>query len=122
MRPESGQIIYDTACGIGGVLLGSYNYITNNHHPDREQKKSLKFNVFKGKDIVDAVARLCLMNMYLHGIGGEDSPLTVGYPLIADTGERFDMVMTNPNFGKESSITVFGGDGNCKAGKEAIIN
>jgi type I restriction enzyme M protein len=61
------------------------------------------------------------MNMYLRGIGGEDSPLTVGYPLIADTGERFDMVMTNPNFGKESSITVFGGDDNGKADKEAII-
>ena len=49
------------------------------------------------------------MNMHFHGIGGEDSPLAVGHPLIADSGERFDMVMTNPNFGKKSSITVFGG-------------
>jgi hypothetical protein len=29
--------------------------------------------------------------------------------------------MTNPNFGKESSITVFGEYGNGKADKEAII-
>jgi len=61
------------------------------------------------------------MNMHLHGIGGEDSPVAVGHPLIADIGQRFDMVMTNPNFGKKSSITVFGGDNNGKTDKEAII-
>ena len=48
-------------------------------------------------------------------------PLPVGYTLISDTGERIDMVMTNLNFGKESSITVFGEYGNGKADKEAII-
>jgi len=61
------------------------------------------------------------MNMYLYGIGGEDSPVAVGHRLIADIGEGFDMVMTNPNFGKKSSITVFGGDSNGKTDKEAII-
>jgi hypothetical protein len=41
--------------------------------------------------------------------------------LIAETGERIDIIMTNLNFGKESTITVFGGYGNGKADKEAII-
>ena len=121
MRPEPGQLIYDPACGTGGFLLGAYNYIANNYQLDKDQKKFLKFNAFKGKDIVDAVARLCVMNMYLHGIGGEDSPIAVGDSLIADTGERFDMVLTNPPFGKKSSITVFNGHSNGKADKEAII-
>ena len=121
MRPEPGQLIYDPGCGTGGFLLGAYNYITNNYQLDKEQKKFLKFVAFKGKDIVDAVARLCAMNMYLHGIGGEDSPIEVGDSLIADTGDRYDVVLTNPPFGKKSSITVFGGDGNGKAAKEAII-
>jgi len=120
MRPEPGQLIYDPGCGTGGFLLGAYNYITNNYQLDKEQKKFLKLNAFKGKDIVDAVARLCVMNMYLHGIGGEDS-IAVGDSLIADTGERYDIVLTNPPFGKKSSITVFGGDGNGKATKESII-
>jgi len=31
------------------------------------------------------------------------------------------MIMTNLNFGKESTITVFGGYGNGKADKQAII-
>ena len=120
MKPEPGQIIYDPGCGTGGFLLGAYNYITNNYQLDKEQKKFLKFKAFKGKDIVDAVARLCVMNMYLHGIGGEDSPIAVGDSLIADTGERYDMVLTNPPFGKKSSITVFNQDSS-KADKETII-
>ena len=60
------------------------------------------------------------MNMYLHGMGSEDSLISVGDSLIADTGERYDMVLTNPPFGKKSSITVFNQDSS-KADKESII-
>lgn len=121
MKPEPGKYIYDPACGTGGFLLGAYNYITNSYQLDKEQKKILKFYACRGKDIVDSVARLCVMNMYLHGLGGEDSPIVVGDSLVADTGERYDMVLTNPPFGKKSSITVFSGNGNNKAEKESII-
>ena len=120
MRPEPGQLVYDPGCGTGGFLLGAYTYITYNYQLDKEQKKFLKFKTFKGKDIVDAVARLCVMNMYLHGIGGEDSPIAVGDSLIDDTGERYDMILTNPPFGKKSSITVFNEDSS-RADKEDII-
>ena len=121
MRPEPGKLIYDPGCGTGGFLLGAYNYITNNYQLDKEQKKFLKFHAFGGKDIVDSVARLCVMNMYLHGLGGEDSPIEVGDSLVSDTGGRYDMVLTNPPFGKKSNITVFTGNGNNKPEKEAII-
>ena len=47
-------------------LLASYIFISNNYTLDKEQKKNLKFNTLVGQDIVDAVARLCIMNMYLH--------------------------------------------------------
>jgi type I restriction-modification system DNA methylase subunit len=30
-----------------------------------------------GRAIVDASARLCVMNLYLHGIDPDDSPITV---------------------------------------------
>ena len=121
MRPDPGKLIYDPACGTGGFLLGTYDYITNNYQLDREQKRFLKFYAFRGKDIVDSVARLCVMNMYLHGLGGEDTPIEVGDSLVSDIGKRFDIVLTNPPFGKKSSITVFGGNDNNKAEKEAII-
>lgn len=114
-RPESGMKICDPACGTGGFLLATHDYISKNHQLDKEQKKFLKFNTFKGKDIVDNVVRLCVMNLYLHGI---ESPMECGDSLISDPGERFDMVLTNPPFGKKSSITIVNGEG--KADKESL--
>ena len=121
IRPEPGMTICDPACGTGGFLIAAHDYISNskNYTLDKEQKKFLKFNTFKGKDIVDNVARLCVMNLYLHGIGGDESPIEVGDSLISDPGERFDIVLTNPPFGKKSSITIVNGEG--KADKETLV-
>ncbi|MGB6872545.1 MAG: class I SAM-dependent DNA methyltransferase [Dehalococcoidia bacterium] len=116
MRPEPGMTICDPACGTGGFLLAAYDFISKNYQLDIDQKRFLKFNAFKGKDIVDAVVRLCVMNLYLHGI---ETPVESGDSLIADPGERFDMVLTNPPFGKKSSYTIFNGEG--KADREAQI-
>lgn len=101
IQPQPGMTIYDPACGTGGFLLAAHDYIAKNYPLDVEQKKFLKFNTFKGKDIVDNVVRLCVMNLYLHGIGGNESPIEAGDALISDPGERFDLVMTNPPFGKK---------------------
>jgi type I restriction-modification system DNA methylase subunit len=73
-----------------------------------------------GMDIdVDGAARLCVMNLYLHGIGGEESPIVVGDSLVSDPGGRFNLVLTNPPFGKKSSITIVNGEG--KADREVLI-
>ena len=45
--------------------------------------------------------------------------MKTGDSLISDTGERFDMVLTNPPFGKKSSITIVDEKG--KAGKNSLI-
>jgi type I restriction enzyme M protein len=119
MRPEPGMTIYDPACGTGGFLLMAHEYISNNFKLDKDQKQFLKFEALGGKDIVDSVARLCVMNMYLHGIGGDASPIDVGDALISDPGDRYDMVLTNPPFGKKSSITIVNGEG--KADKESLV-
>jgi len=116
MRPGPDMTICDPACGTGGFLLAAYDYIPKHYKVDVEQKKFLRFNALKGKDIVDAVVRLCVMNLYLHGI---ETPVESGDSLIADPGERFDMVLTNPPFGKKSSYTIFNGEG--KADRETQI-
>jgi type I restriction enzyme M protein len=118
IRPEPGMTIYDPACGTGGFLCAVHDYLSK-YPLDKDQKKFLKFNTIKGKDIVDGVARLCVMNLYLHGIGGDESPIEVGDSLISDSGERFDIILTNPPFGKKSSITIVNGEG--KADKETLI-
>ena len=108
MRPEPMQTICDPACGTGGFFLAAYDYISANFGSgmDREQKDFLKFNTFAGTDIVDNVVRLCVMNLYLHGIGGTESPITTDDSLSRDTGNRYDIVLTNPPFGNRSSITI----------------
>jgi len=119
MRPQPGTTIYDPACGTGGFLLAAHDYISRNYQLDKDQKTFLKLNTLGGKDIVDNVVRLCVMNLYLHGIGGDESPIEVGDSLVSDPGDRFDMVLTNPPFGKKSSITIVNSDG--KADRESLI-
>jgi len=111
MRPQPGMKIADPACGTGGFFLAAHDYIAGEYQLDRDQKRALRYDTFWGKDIVSSVVRLCAMNLYLHGIGGEKSPIEEGDSLISDPGKRFDMVLTNPPFGKKSSVTIVGEDG-----------
>lgn len=118
IKPEPGMTICDPACGTGGFLLAAHDYLSKHYLLDVDQKMFLKHNTFKGKDIVDNVARLCVMNLYLHGIGSGESPIDVGDALTADPGERYDIVLTNPPFGKKSSITIVNGEG--KSDRESL--
>ena len=112
MRPEPGQLIHDPACGTGGFLLAVHDYISNPAHYtlDRDDRRFLKEKALSGTEIVDATARLCAMNLFLHGVGGEES-VSVKDALISKGSREYDMVLTNPPFGKKSSITVIGEDG-----------
>jgi len=106
MRPSPMRTVCDPACGTGGFFLAAYNYISENYNLTREQKAFLRFKTFAGTDIVDNVVRLCVMNLYLHGIGGTESPITTDDSLRSATKDRYDMVLTNPPFGNRSSITI----------------
>jgi type I restriction enzyme M protein len=117
MRPQPGTDICDPACGTGGFLLAANDYIVdNNPYLDPDQKRDLRFQALQGWEIVDNTARLCAMNMLLHGISGAeaDSPIHVDDALKADPGDRFDMVLTNPPFGRKSSVTVVGANGEAR--------
>lgn len=118
MRPEPGMTVCDPACGTGGFFLAAHDYVSRNYPLDRDQKRFLRYDTFKGWEIVDSAARLCVMNLYLHGIGGDESPVVVGDSLISDPSDRFDTVLTNPPFGKKSSITIVNGEG--KAARSAL--
>lgn len=119
MRPEPETTICDPACGTGGFLLAAHDYIAKNHRLDRDQKEHLRFEALHGWEIVPNAARLCAMNFLLHGIGGEtDCPIRVEDALGGDPGTRFDMILTNPPFGKKSSITIVNESG--EEEKEAL--
>jgi len=119
MRPTPGQAIFDPACGTGGFLLIAHEFISKHYDLDKNQKKHLRFDALKGMEIVDNTARLCAMNLLLHGIGGDDCPVKVGDSLNAKPSETFEIVITNPPFGKKSSVTVINEEG--EQSKESLV-
>ena len=116
MQPQPDTTIADPACGTGGFLLSAYDYITSNFDLDRDQKRHLRDHAFHGIELVDATARLCAMNLFLHGIGGAsfdaEPCIEVRDGLATPPATHVDMVLANPPFGKKSSITMVGADGN----------
>ncbi|MFX0196089.1 MAG: N-6 DNA methylase [Candidatus Hodarchaeota archaeon] len=121
IQSKPGETICDPACGTGGFFLAAHDYIVK-HYPNmtKEEKKRLKEDTFKGWELVQNTARLCAMNLMLHGItsNGNELPLVVADSLAADPGDRFDIVMTNPPFGKKSSTTIMGQEGRVVKEKE----
>jgi type I restriction enzyme M protein len=119
MRPAPGHTIHDPACGTGGFLLVAHDYVSQQYALDRDQKKHLKLKALAGNELVDSVARLCVMNLYLHGIGGDDCPIQGGADSLAEKSSiAYEMVLTNPPFGKKSSITIMNEEG--EESKEAL--
>lgn len=117
MRPTPDMTILDPACGTGGFLLSAYDYMKK-QTVDKTQIRALKEERLFGNDIAPLVVSLCAMNLYLHGIGGNDCPITQGDSLMSAGSERYDMVLTNPPFGKKSSTKIMGEDGSVTSEKE----
>jgi type I restriction enzyme M protein len=114
MQPTAEDTVCDPACGTGGFLLAAHDYVVRHHGAelDPDQKKHLRTSFVHGVDIVPATARLGLMNLYLHGISAPEPPIESGLDSLAqDSGERFSMVLTNPPFGRKSSISYVSEEG-----------
>jgi type I restriction enzyme M protein len=120
VAPKPGETICDPACGTGGFLLAAHDYVVK-HNPNltKAEKKKLKEETLKGYELVQSVVRLCAMNLLLHGIGSQDfEPVEAADSLASDPGERFNIVLTNPPFGKKSSYTVVGQEGEVSKERE----
>lgn len=107
VRPKPRQTISDPSCGTGGFFLGVLNYLRQNNELSTSEKKFLKFKTFHGWEIVPSTARLCLMNLFLHGIGDLKSTpkIDVRDSLKEPLEKGVDIVLANPPFGKSSSDT-----------------
>ena len=113
VRPEPMKTVMDPCCGSGGFLLAAQKFITENFSLDRDAKEFLKKEAFRGGELVRTTYKLALMNLYLHNIGDiyGEVPITRGDALIADPGDRYDYVLTNPPFGTKSSISFTNEEG-----------
>lgn len=105
IAPQPQETIADPSCGTGGFFLGALNYLENNYKLSKPEKEFLKFKTFQGWEIEKSTARLCLMNLYLHGIGDlQKTPdIHVTDSLKSTLDKRVDIVLANPPFGKSSS-------------------
>jgi len=97
----------DPACGTGGFLVSSYEWLMEETHGgalDRDVAKRLRNGTYYGRELVPRPRRLALMNLYLHGlepsIGLGDSIYEV------PASQRFDVVLTNPPFGTKGANQV----------------
>jgi type I restriction enzyme M protein len=123
MQPRPGDVLSDPACGTGGFLLAAYDYIAKQYQLDRDGWLHLRQHALHGWEIVDNTARLCVMNLYLHGIGhnNERSPIHVDDSLANKPNQTYDMVMTNPPFGKKSSVTYITDEGEVKRETQTVV-
>ncbi|MPV49224.1 MULTISPECIES: class I SAM-dependent DNA methyltransferase [unclassified Pseudactinotalea] len=114
IQPSADDSVIDPACGTGGFLLVAHDYASS--HAERLtpiQRDRLRDDFAHGTELVDGTARLAAMNLLLHGIGTPDgdSLIDVRDALIADPGNRYSVVLSNPPFGRKSSMTMVGADG-----------
>lgn len=115
MQPKPGETITDPCCGSGGFFLAALDYLTapGRYTLDRDQKEFLKNGTFYGNELVANTFKMCLMNLYLHNVGDiyGEVPVTLGDALLTDPGYRVNIVLTNPPFGKKSSMTFTNEEG-----------
>jgi type I restriction enzyme M protein len=114
MAPTPDDTVCDPASGTGGFLLAAHRYVVEHFGKDLDpdQKKHLRTKFVQGWELVPNTARLCIMNLYLHGINADPCPIRSGIDSLAgDPGDRFSLVLTNPPFGKKSSIAVVNEEG-----------
>ena len=114
VQPTVRDIVTDPACGTGGFLMVAHEYASEGaEQMTPPERQHLRDGFAHGTELVDGTARLAAMNLLLHGIGEADGPslIEVKDALIADPGRRWSVVLSNPPFGRKSSLTMVGADG-----------
>lgn len=103
--PKITETVADPACGTGGFLLAAFEHMKPQSKEIAKQN-FLKNNALFGADNTALVVTLASMNLYLHDIGTEKSPIICQDSLL-DTSERmFNVILANPPFGTRPQGSV----------------
>ena len=103
--PKITETVADPCCGTAGFLLAAYEHMRTQSR-DVEKQKFLKNNALFGADNTDLVVTLASMNLYLHDIGVEQSPIVHQDSLIETSDRLYKVIMTNPPFGTRPQGSV----------------
>ena len=105
IRPQIGETVCDPACGTGGFLLTAYDYMKK-QSSDLEKLDFLNNKALHGVDNTPLVVTLASMNLYLHGIGTDCSPIVCEDSLEKEPSTLVDVVLANPPFGTRPAGSV----------------
>lgn len=104
-RPQIGETVLDPACGTGGFLLAAYDYMKA-QSADREKQDFLKNKSLHGVDNTALVVTLASMNLYLHGIGTDRSPVECRDSLEKEPDVMANVILANPPFGTRPQVLL----------------
>lgn len=104
-RPKITETVCDPACGTGGFLLAAFDYMKNQSQ-DKENREFLRNEALSGTDNTALVVTLASMNLYLHGIGTDRSPIICADSLEKQPEKLFDVILANPPFGTRPAGSV----------------
>ncbi len=124
MRPTPLDRICDPAAGTGGFLFTAYNYVLDRYGKDlnRDEKRALREELVEGMELSPKVARMCAMNLHLHGIGGDRVVVHSGHDsLAAPWGREYTMILANPPFGKSQSVLFVNEEGNAEKDDAVVV-
>lgn len=97
-NPKITETVCDPACGTGGFLLAAFDHMKRESQ-DRRKQMFLKTEALTGFDITPLVVTLASMNLYLHGVGIDSSPVKCEDSLEKEPSRLYDVILANPPFG-----------------------
>ena len=103
--PQIGETVCDPACGTGGFLLAAYDHMKP-QSSDKAKQDFLRNNALHGYDNTALVVTLASMNLYLHGIGTDRSPIICQDSLEKAPSTLVDVILANPPFGTRPAGSV----------------
>ena len=105
IRPKIGETVCDPACGTGGFLLAAYDFMKPQSQ-DKAKRDFLRDKALHGSDNTPLVVTLASMNLYLHGVGTERSPIVCEDSLEKESAINPDVILANPPFGTRAAGSV----------------